>query len=65
MRYSALKLNNLFVLHFEKKKNRMDWLDLRAVQGTLKSLLQHHSSKASILQASTFFTEDLFTCSLF
>ena len=35
---------------------RMDWLDLRAVQGTLKSLLQHHSSKASILQRSAFFT---------
>ena len=35
---------------------RMDWLDLPAVQGTLKSLLQHHSSKASILQCSTFFT---------
>ena len=34
---------------------RMDWLDLLAVQGTLKSLLQHHSSKASILQHSTFF----------
>ena len=34
---------------------RMDWLDLLAVQGTLKSLLQHHSSKASILQLSTFF----------
>ena len=34
---------------------RMDWLDLLAVQGTLKSLLQHHSSKASILQRSTFF----------
>ena len=34
---------------------RMDWLDLLAVQGTLKSLLQHHSSKASILQCSTFF----------
>ena len=33
----------------------MDWLDLLAVQGTLKSLLQHHSSKASILQSSTFF----------
>ena len=33
----------------------MDWLDLLAVQGTLKSLLQHHSSKASILQCSTFF----------
>ena len=34
---------------------RMDWLDLLAVQGTLKSLLQHHSSKASILRCSTFF----------
>ena len=34
---------------------RMDWLDLHAVQGTLKSLLQHHSSKASILQRSAFF----------
>ena len=35
---------------------RMDWLDLLAVQGTLKSLLKHHSSKASILQRSAFFT---------
>src|SRR5574337_172230 len=35
---------------------RMDWLDHLAVQGTLKSLLQHHSSKASILQCSAFFT---------
>ena len=35
---------------------RMDWLDLLAVQGTLRSLLQHHSSKASILQRSAFFT---------
>ena len=38
---------------------RMDWLDLLAVQGTLKSLLQHHSSKASILQRSAFFTVQL------
>src|SRR5574337_1096208 len=38
---------------------RMDWLDLFAVQGTLKSLLQHHSSKASILQPSAFFTVQL------
>ena len=38
---------------------RMDWLDLRAVQGTLKSLLQHHSSKASILQHSAFFIVQL------
>ena len=38
---------------------RMDWLDLPAVQGTLKSLLQHHSSKASILQHSAFFMVQL------
>ena len=37
----------------------MDWLDLLAVQGTLKSLLQHHSSKASILRRSAFFTVQL------
>ena len=39
--------------------HRIDWLDLLAVQGTLKSLLQHHSSKASILQCSAFFTVQL------
>ena len=38
---------------------RMDWLDLLAVQGTLKSLLQHHTSKASILQGSAFFIDQL------
>ena len=38
---------------------RMDWLDLLAVQGTLKTLLQHHSSKASILRHSAFFTVQL------
>ena len=38
---------------------RMDWLDLFAVQGTLKSLLQHHSSRASILQPSAFFIVQL------
>src|SRR5574338_1331261 len=38
---------------------RMDWLDLLAVQGTFKSLLQHHSSKASILRRSAFFTVQL------
>ena len=38
---------------------RMDWLDLLAVRGTLKSLLQHHSSKASIFQCSVFFTVQL------
>ena len=40
----------------------MDWLDLLAVQGTLKSLLQHHSSKASILWHSAFFTVQLSHC---
>ena len=39
---------------------RIDWFDLFAVHGTLKSLLQHHSSKASILQYSTFFMVQLF-----
>ena len=38
---------------------KMDWLDLLAVQGTLKNLLQHHSSKASILRCSAFFTVQL------
>ena len=38
---------------------RLDWLDLLAVQGTLKSLLQHHSSKASVLQHSSFFIVQL------
>ena len=38
---------------------RMDWLDIHAVQGTLKSLLQHHNSKASILQCSAFFIVQL------
>ena len=38
---------------------RMDWLDLLAVQGTLKSLIQHHNSKASILRCSAFFTVQL------
>ena len=38
---------------------RMDWLDLLAVQGTLKTLLQHHSSKATILRRSAFFTVQL------
>ena len=39
--------------------SRMDWLDLLAVQGTLKSLLQHHGSKASVLRRSAFFTVQL------
>ena len=45
--------------HPELVSFRMDWLDLLAVQGTLKSLLQHHSSKASILRCSDFFTVQL------
>ena len=45
--------------HPELISFRMDWLDLLAIQGTLKSLLQHHSSKASILQRSAFFTVQL------
>ena len=45
--------------HPELISFRMDWLDLLAVQGTLKSLLQHHSSKLSILQCSAFFTVHL------
>ena len=45
--------------HPELISFRMDWLDLLAVQGTLKSLLQHHSSKASILWCSVFFIVQL------
>ena len=45
--------------HPELISFRMDWLDLLAVQGTLKSLLQHHSSKASILRCSAYFTVQL------
>ena len=45
--------------HSELISFRMDWLDLLAVQGTLKSLLQHHTSKASILQPSAFFIVQL------
>ena len=45
--------------HSELISFRMNWLDLLAVQGTLKSLLQHHSSKAPVLQCSAFFTVQL------
>ena len=45
--------------HLGLNSFRMDWLDLLAVQGTLKSLLQHHSSKASIIQHSGFFMVQL------
>ena len=51
---SILPTNNPGLISF-----KMDWLDLLAVQGTLKSLLQHHSSKALILQRSAFFTVQL------
>ena len=43
---------------------RVDWLDLLAVQGTLKGILQHHGSKASILQCSVFFVVQLSQCTL-
>ena len=46
-------------VHPELISFRMDWLDLLAVQGILKSILQHHSSKASILRCSAFFTVQL------
>ena len=51
---SNLPMNTQALISF-----RMDWLDLLGVQGTLKSLLQHHSSKASILRHSAFFTVQL------
>ena len=51
---SVLPMNTQELISF-----RMDWLDLLAVQGTLNSLLQHHSSKASILWCSAFFIVQL------
>ena len=55
-KYWSFSLNiSPFNEHPELISFRMDWLNLLAVQGTLKSLLQHHSSKASILQHSAFF----------
>ena len=51
---SVLPMNKPGLISF-----RIDWLDLLAVQGTLKSLLQHHSSKASVLRHSAFFTVQL------
>jgi len=61
-----LKINGSFSLSISPSNEhpglvsfRMDWLDLLAVQGTLKSLLQHHSSKAPILRRSAFFTVQL------
>ena len=59
-RYCSFSFNmNHFNEHPGLISFRMDWLDLLAVQGTLKSLLQHHNSKASILQCSVFFMVQL------
>ena len=63
MIFGIKKKKNSSCAKKKKKKNeipglisfRMDWLDLLVVQGTLKNLLQHHNSKASILQCSAFF----------
>ena len=46
-------------MNIQVKKSKIDWLDLLAGQGTLKSLLLHHSSKASILQCSVLFMDQL------
>ena len=54
-----LQLQHQFFQWIFRSSVRMDWLDLPAVQGTLKSLLQHHSSKASILWRSAFFMVQL------
>ena len=59
-KYSSFSVSNiLYKEHRGLISFKMDWLHLLAVQGTLKSLLQHHSSKASILQCSAFFTVQL------
>ena len=59
-KYCSFTLNiSLSNEHLGLISLRMDWLDLLAVQGTLKSLLQHHSSKESILQCSAFFIIEL------
>ena len=49
----------LMITLYAEQKNRIDWFDLLAVQRTLKSVLQYHSSKASILQCSAFFIVQL------
>ena len=59
---ASVSASGIFILSSEYSGRisfRIDWLDLLAVQGTLKSLLQHHSSKPSILQRSAFFTVQL------
>ena len=58
-KYGSFSFNSPSNEYLELFSFRMDWLDLLAVQGTLKSLLQHHSSKASILQPSAFFIVQL------
>ena len=59
-KYLSFSFNSFNLQHYPGLISfRMDWLDLLAVQGTLKSLLQHHSSKASILRCSAFFTVQL------
>ena len=50
---------SVFLMNIQVISSRIDWFDLLAVQGTLKSLLQHHNSKASILQCTTFFIVQL------
>ena len=56
---SSHQVDKVLQFHLQHQSLRMDWLDLLAVQGTPKSLLQHHSSKASILQCSAFFIVQL------
>ena len=59
-KYWSFSFNiSLFNEHSGLISFRMDWLDLLAVQGTLKSLLQHHNSKASLLRCSAFFIVQL------
>ena len=58
-KYWSFSFSIITSKHSQLISFRMDWLDLLAVQGTLKSLLQHHSSKASILRRSAFFTVQL------
>ena len=57
--HQVAKVLEFQLQHQSFQSFRIDWSDLLAVQGTLKSLLQHHSSKASILQHSSFFTVQL------
>ena len=58
-KYWSLSFSNIPFKEIPRLIFRMDWLDLLAVQGTLKSLLQHHTSKASILRHSAFFIVQL------